>query len=101
MKTAHPFYLTPQWRAKRAAIIKRDQYRCVWCGRDVRGKGEARVDHIVPISQAWHMRLTDSNLRTLCARCDNQRHAEKGRGVPVYGSDAHGHPRDPAHWWNK
>lgn len=100
MKATHPFYLTPQWRAKRVQIMRRDGYRCVCCGADVRAKGAARVDHIIPLSQAWHLRLTDSNLRTLCVRCDNQRHAEKGRGVPVFGCDPTGQPRDPAHWWN-
>lgn len=100
MKTAHPFYSTPQWRAKRVHILRRDGYRCVWCGRDVYAKGAARVDHIVPLAQAWHLRLVDSNLRTLCTYCDAKRHGEKQRGVADYGAHRDGQPRDPAHWWN-
>lgn len=101
MKETNPFYLTPQWRAKRVHILRRDGYCCVWCGADVRAPGAARVDHIIPLSQAWQLRLTDSNLRTLCVRCDNGRHCEKGRGVADVGARSDGQPRDPGHWWNQ
>jgi len=101
VKGTHPFYLSPEWRAMRARIKARDGYVCVWCGADVRGKGKARVDHIVPMEFMWALRLDPANLRTLCTRCDNKRHAEKGRGVADLGAHTDGTPRDPAHWWNQ
>lgn len=100
MKTTHPFYLSREWINKREKIKRRDGYRCVWCGADVSAKGAARVDHVVPLLQAWALRLVDSNLRTLCVRCDAKRHSEKGRGVTVFGCGPNGQPLDPAHWWN-
>lgn len=101
MKAAHPFYSTPQWRALRVHVLRRDGYLCTWCGADVRAKGAARVDHVVPMKQAWHLRLSPDNLRTLCIPCDAKRHADKAGGAPVFGCTTDGHPRDPSHWWNQ
>lgn len=101
MKTVHPFYSSPAWRKKRVQIKRRDNAECVACGADVSAPGASRCDHIVPIDRAWERRLDDDNLRTLCIRCDNQRHAEKGRGAPIFGCGPDGRPRDPAHWWNR
>lgn len=101
MKRAHPFYSSAEWRKKRREILARDNYECTVCDADVSAPGAARVDHIVTIAKAWHRRLDDDNLRTLCIRCDNQRHSEKGRGSPVFGCGPDGRPADPAHWWNR
>lgn len=101
-KRAHPFYSTHAWRVLRKRALQRDAYRCTWCGADVSGPGEARVDHIKPIAVAWALRLSFDNVRTLCIRCDNQRHIEKTRGASaVFGCGPDGQPRDPSHWWNK
>lgn len=101
-KRAHPFYSSRAWRALSLLAAKRDGFCCVLCGADVSGKGARRCDHIIPITQAWHLRLMLDNVRTLCARCDNQRHIEKMRGASaVFGCGPDGRPRDPAHWWNR
>jgi 5-methylcytosine-specific restriction enzyme A len=100
-KRAHPFYSTHAWRVVRKRVLDRDGYRCTWCGADVRARGAARVDHIKTLREAWALRLALDNLRTLCVRCDNQRHIEKMRGASaVFGCGPDGHPRDPSHWWN-
>jgi 5-methylcytosine-specific restriction protein A len=108
-KTTDPFYLSKEWRAVRLAALKRDGFRCVVCRRSVAGKGEARVDHIIPRSQGGAA-LDQANLRTLCAAHDNQAHREKssgGGGGPrverfiVKGLDADGRPLDPNHPWRR
>lgn len=91
------FYDLGAWRRKRRTILARDGYRCVNCGRYVGGKGQFRVDHKVTIRDAPHLRLVDSNLRTLCATCDNQIRLHT---LPA-GNDVAGYPRDGNHPWNR
>lgn len=75
-----PFYKSREWFEARGRALARDGYCCVNCGKSVREKGAARVDHIQPLKARWDLRVTLSNLRTLCASCDNARHSEKGAG---------------------
>jgi len=100
-KVADPFYMSPEWKRARLDVLRRDGYRCVMCGVDVRGKGKSRVDHVRPRATCPALSLERANLRTLCVRCDNQRHSEKARGSDDHGAKADGTPRDPNHWWNK
>lgn len=106
MKRADPFYLSPEWRAVRLRVLRRDGHRCVVCRKDVSPPGAARVDHILPRRQRPDLALDESNLRTLCAYHDNQSHREKPSGggnrderFVIRGCDADGWPRDPAHPW--
>lgn len=99
-KRADPFYLSPNWRKTRLRILERDNYRCVKCGADVFGKGQARVDHVKPRSTHPHLALEPSNLRTLCVLHDHQAHRERARGgggdrverFTMPGADAEGWP---------
>lgn len=63
--------LTLRWR-----ILKRDNYRCVICGRSpaTTPNLELEVDHIHPVSRGG----TDheSNLRTLCRDCNQGKKAQ-------------------------
>jgi 5-methylcytosine-specific restriction endonuclease McrA len=66
--------------------------------------GAARIDHIVPLKTAPHRALDPSNLRTLCAACDNRSvttHPKMGQDKVVLGNDARGLPRDLNHPWLK
>lgn len=99
-KRTDPFYLSPQWRRLRVLVLKRDKHKCSWCGRDVSGIGQARVDHVVPRRQRPDLALTASNCRALCVACDGKRHQEKGNPQLMHrGTDALGMPLDPAHHW--
>jgi 5-methylcytosine-specific restriction enzyme A len=58
------------WQAKRDAIKTRDKFLCVYCmdqGRFVFDR--LAVHHIRPIKDAWHLRLDELNLITLCRSC--------------------------------
>jgi 5-methylcytosine-specific restriction endonuclease McrA len=100
-----PFYSSAAWRALRARAVRAAGGRCELCSADVRAKGASRVDHRIPRDKAPEMALKLSNLRVLCASCDNRRHAEKGRpldaGPDVRDTDAHGNPTSPDHPWNR
>ena len=93
MSTPDPFYKSKEWLILRARCLKRDGYRCVFCGRDVRGKGLSRVDHIKPRKLRPDLALVLDNLRTLCGPCDNKRHVEKGGRNPE-PVNAEGYPKD-------
>jgi 5-methylcytosine-specific restriction endonuclease McrA len=106
-KKPDPFYRSREWRAVRKMVLRRDNYRCVICGVDVTGCGEARVDHIVRVRDGGAL-LDPANLRTLCVLCDGQGHREKGsRGshrhekFVITGCDPSGMPLDPRHFWNR
>jgi 5-methylcytosine-specific restriction endonuclease McrA len=98
------FYDQKAWRVLRREIIKRDGYRCVRCGAYVGDLGAARVDHIVPVTMAPHRRLDPTNLRTLCAICDNRSATTNPKmraDKIVLGHDIHGLPRDADHPWSR
>jgi hypothetical protein len=65
----------------------RDGYRCVICGADISGRGQARVDHIEPVRTHPHQALSLDNLRSLCPTHDNQGHREKGRRSAALGRE--------------
>jgi len=101
------FYFSPEWRALRAAVLRRDGYRCVVCGADVSGRGRARVDHIRRVKDGGAL-LDPSNCRTLCPTHDAQGHREKGTGTrrrderfAITGCTPSGKPLNPAHPWNR
>lgn len=82
-KKRHPFYGGKDWLGVRRKVLARDGYRCVVCGADVRGAGNARVDHVEPRTERPDLALEPSNLRTLCVSCDGLRHnRDKWRKAP-------------------
>lgn len=97
-----PFYSSAPWRALRRRALVLAGFRCMWCGADVRPRGQSRVDHIRPRREAPHLALVLANLRVLCPTCDNRRHAEKGQGNrALLAVDVDGRPTSPAHHWNR
>jgi hypothetical protein len=65
------FYSTEEWKRLRYQIIKERGPRCECCGATPQdGRTTIRVDHIKPLSQAWHLRLDPSNLQVLCNDCN-------------------------------
>lgn len=53
--------------SRRFLVLRRDRYRCVFCGRG----GRLEVDHIVPWSAGGSDEM--DNLRTLCRDCNQDR----------------------------
>jgi len=86
-------YTCKAWRQARAAAIKLCGARCAMCGVSVAGWKAARVDHIKPVRERPDLAFVPTNLRVLCATCDNRRHAEKGsRSVPRTPIGLDGYP---------
>ena len=73
-------YSDKRWPDLRIKTLRRFRFKCSHCGVSVQGKGKARVDHIVPVSEEPSRAFDPSNLRVLCTACDAARHHEKGLG---------------------
>lgn len=77
------FHSSQRWTDKSLYIRERDHFLCQACLLGLDGKGVRYTDdnlsvhHIVPLSEAWDMRLDDDNLITLCQ--DHHEAAEAGR----------------------
>jgi len=67
--------------AQKAAILKRDGYKCVQCGMGKREGVELHVDHIIPKDLGG--KATLENGQTLCSRCNflkkNLKQTESGK----------------------
>jgi 5-methylcytosine-specific restriction enzyme A len=64
------FRKTWSWRKKSLAIRKLDLFLCLHCkDQGIYIYNNLEVHHIIPIAQGWDLRLTDSNLITLCSQC--------------------------------
>lgn len=68
-----PFYRPPshEWKALRAAVFDRDDYRCRYCGE--RG-GRLECDHVVPVALGGGGGL--DNLVTACQTCNRLKRAK-------------------------
>lgn len=55
-------------RAMRYEVLRRDNFRCVRCGRGAKDGVKLHVDHIVPVSRGG--KSTMRNLQTLCEDCN-------------------------------
>ena len=61
-----------RWAAVRRAVLNRDNFRCVECGR----AGKLEVDHIVPMQREPGQDVYNPNdLQAICRAC----HIEKSR----------------------
>lgn len=60
-----------QYRLWREAVLKRDNYTCVWCGKNKINDPNTIIntDHIKPFAQFPELRFAIDNGRVLCRRC--------------------------------
>ena len=72
------FYLSKKWKRKKAAILKRDGYLCQHCKRYGKAVAATTVHHIEHLDTSPELALKDENLVSLCAKCHNEQHPEKG-----------------------
>jgi len=70
------------WRKVRKRALKRDRYKCRWCGK--RSKGN-HVHHIRKKSKHPSLMYNISNLVTLCKRCHKKTYGKEGRYVNSFG----------------
>lgn len=76
--TSLEFYKSKEWEHTRAYVLRRDQYACVICRRYGRLTEANTVHHIEHLEDNWNRRLDTSNLISVCKKCHNKLHPEKG-----------------------
>ena len=93
------FYNSKEWYKIRAIVLKRDRYRCRFCGRSVNGKGLSRVDHIKKRVDYPELSLDANNLQVLCSKC-HESVKTRDEANPNRGCNPDGTPIDPNNEWN-
>lgn len=68
----YAFYNSKTWRKKRLEALRRDKHECQICRRYGKSVKATQVHHIVEINEDWSLRLTLSNLTSLCGSCHNK-----------------------------
>lgn len=76
--TSKSFYNSSAWQNKRQSILRRDKYLCQDCKRYGRRVDATTVHHISELDSFPELALCDKNLVSLCDKCHNKRHPEKG-----------------------
>ena len=95
VKRVDPFYVSKPWQELRAKALRRDKYICLHCGAKCIGakKGgvSPHVDHIQTIRDRPDLKLSLSNLRTLCHSCHSKvtANARHGQDRPTIGIDGY------------
>ncbi len=70
-------YFRPLTQTQRLAVYERDDWRCLYCGREMRNDRRAAcLDHVIPYSKGGTNRA--KNLATSCKKCN----AAKGDKTP-------------------
>ena len=72
-------YCSVAHRAWRQAVLTRDNWQCVTCGRLCGQSREAHADHIVPLADGGS-RYNVSNGQTLCLSCHSKKTCREQRG---------------------
>lgn len=72
-------YNSAKWKAKREKILRRDGYICQHCKRYGRLNAATEVHHIKHTDEYPELVWIDSNLISLCHKCHNAEHPEKGK----------------------
>ncbi len=67
---SNAFYRSPEWRQIRYGALEKAKGQCQCCGARGGGDTVLHVDHIEPLSKAWHRRLDPANLQVLCQTCN-------------------------------
>ena len=72
------FYDSAKWHRVRAAILARDGYLCQECKKFGRRTEAVTVHHIIHLEDNRALAYKAENLISLCRKCHNKAHPEKG-----------------------
>ena len=78
-KQAASFYKSTPWERVRLHALDRDHHLCQHCVDNKRIQMADMIDHIIPIRIDWSLRVTMSNLQSLCNQCHAIKTAEDKR----------------------
>ena len=75
-KKSKTFYNSREWLKVRKLVLIRDKYLCQHCFKLKKIKRAEMIDHIIPITINWKLRLTINNLQALCNSCHGAKTAK-------------------------
>ncbi|MBD1373726.1 HNH endonuclease [Hazenella sp. IB182357] len=78
-KKALPFYKSAAWKKARETVLLRDHYLCQFCFMGNKIVQADIVHHIEHLSERPDKALDADNLISVCAKCHNRLHPEKGK----------------------
>ncbi|WP_025848701.1 HNH endonuclease [Paenibacillus ehimensis] len=73
------FYHSVEWQRVRKQALMRDHGLCQQCLKEKQIVTADMVHHLREVKEAWHLRLTLSNLVSLCNACHNREHGQRGK----------------------
>ena len=74
-----------RWKAVRRVVFKRDNWRCVMCGR----AGRLECDHVVPLEHEPGQNPYDPDgCQALCRRCHVEKTRQENRREPTPAESA-------------
>ena len=88
-----PFYGSREWFKIRSKALKRDGWLCRMCGKNVKPKYQAHVDHVISRRKRPDLSLVLDNLQTLCSHCHNS-NKKRDENNPNRGCNEQGLPND-------
>lgn len=80
-KTHHKFYNSLQWKTVREKIMTQYGGLCKQCSELGIDTPADVVDHIIPLTENWELRLKLSNLQPLCHNCHNKKTGKEDGGA--------------------
>jgi 5-methylcytosine-specific restriction endonuclease McrA len=63
----------------RDKVRERDQDRCQWCGKPIKGF-DSQVSHVIPKGRCTYLRWNMQNVILLCAFCHNEKWHKRSLG---------------------
>ncbi len=79
---SNSFYSSARWRRARAAVLDRDGYQCVKCGK----ASDLTVHHRTALTVDPSLALEPDNLVTICRRCHSRLEAHKRADATASGT---------------
>lgn len=70
------FYSSKEWKQARMMALRRDNFLCQHCIKNNIIRKADMVHHIVEVKIAWHLRLYQDNLISLCNPCHSKVHSK-------------------------
>ena len=71
-------YKDKRWKKKREIILRRDNYLCQECKKYGKRVEATTVHHIIHAEDDPLLAWENDNLQSVCAKCHNKLHPEKG-----------------------
>lgn len=78
---ASNYYTSARHKEWRTKVLRRDKYLCMECKRYGKNVGATHAHHIKPREDYPELQYDLNNGESLCLKCHNKRHPEKGTQV--------------------